>query len=306
MQATSQSESRRSLALQLLLFIFACATLTLCNACWKKDADNSNKAQATPAQKSGRVTNQKFIAALPQGFRLPDDSDEVGYRVLADYGAVFVARGNVIAPPVLVFEDEAAVKQWQSSTKIARESFGGISVELQEAAMKALKEARAEAESAKLTISPRGTDAARRSYADTVKLWQSRVNPGLQHWIKEGKLDAEEAARIRALSPREQATEILRLEGKGLYFNTDFTKSILYSVAAPGTSQHLSLLAFDVKEFENAEVRAILARHGWFQTITSDLPHFTFLGTSESELPSLGLKKTTNSGRTFWVPQLTS
>ena len=99
--------------------------------------------------------------------------------------------------------------------------------------------------------------------------------------------------------------EILRLEGKGLYFNMDFTKSILYSVAAPGTSQHLSMLAFDVKEFENAEVRSILARHGWFQTITSDLPHFTFLGVSESELPSLGLKKTTNSGRTFWIPQLT-
>jgi hypothetical protein len=305
MQATSQSETRGALALPLLLLIFVCAALALSFACKTKDADNSNKAQNNPAQKSRRVTNQKFIAALPQGFRLPDDSDEVGQRVLADYGSVFVARGGATAPPVLMFDDETAVTRWQTSTKIARESFGGISVELQEAAMKALKEARAEAESATLSISPRGTDAARRSYSDTLKLWQSRVDPGLQHWVKEGKLEKEEATRIRALSPREQVPEILRLEGDGLYFNTDFTKSILYSVAAPGTSQHLSMLAFDVKEFENPEVRAILARHGWFQTITSDLPHFTFLGTSESELPSLGLKKTTNSGRTFWVPQLT-
>lgn len=297
---------RSGRALPSLLFIFVCVSLALCQACWNKDSANSNKNQNNaPSTKSRRVTNQKFIAALPPGFALPADSDEVGQRVLADYGAMFVARGGVTVPPVLIFDDEDAVARWQSSTKIARENMGGINVELQEAAMKALKEARAEAESSKLTISPRGPDAARRSYSETVKLWQSRVNPGLTHWVKEGRLDKEDAARIRALSPREQVPEILRLENDGLYFNMDFTKSILYSVAAPGTSQHLSMLAFDVKEFENAEVRSILARHGWFQTITSDTPHFTYLGASESELPSLGLKKTTNGGRTFWIPQLT-
>jgi hypothetical protein len=288
------------------LFIILWASLMLSLACWPKNSNNTNNNQNSAQQKSKRVTNQKFIAALPQGFRLPDDTDEVSLRVLADYGSVFVARGaGVTPPPVIMFDDEAAVARWQSGTKIAKETIGGVSVELQEAAMKALKEARAEAESAKLSISPRGTDAARRSYTDTVKLWQSRVNPGLAHWVKEGRLDKEEAARLRALSPREQVPEILRLEGDGLYFNTDFTKSILYSVAAPGTSQHLSLLAFDVKEHENAEVRSILARHGWFQTITSDLPHFTYLGVQENELPQLGLKKSTNAGRTFWIPQLT-
>ncbi|MCA1557723.1 MAG: hypothetical protein LC731_04185, partial [Acidobacteria bacterium] len=269
------------------LFTLACIILALSFAC-RKDADNENKPQANSAQKSGkRVTNQKFINALPKGFTLPADSDEVGLRVLADYGAVFVARGNVTVPPVVIFDDDAAVSRWQSGTRVARENIGGINVELQEAAMKALKEARAEAEAAKLTITPRGTDAARRSYGDTVKLWQSRVNPGLTHWVKEGRMEKAEAERIRALSPREQVPEILRLERDGLYFNTDFSKSILYSVAAPGTSQHLSMLAFDVKEHENSEVRAILARHGWFQTITSDTPHFTFLGTTENELPAL-------------------
>jgi hypothetical protein len=303
MNAKLQS-TKRPPHLLLFLFIFACVTLALSVAC-KKDANDANTAQANAPKKSGRVTNQKFINALPKGFNLPADSDEVGLRVLADYGAVFVARGGVTAPPVIIFDDDAAVSRWQSGTKISRENFGGISVELQEAAMKALKEARAEAEAARLNITPRGTDAARRSYADTVKLWQSRVNPGLTHWVKEGRIEKDEAERIRALSPREQVPEILRLERDGLYFNTDFSKSILYSVAAPGTSQHLSMLAFDVKENENAEVRAILARHGWFQTITSDTPHFTFLGVNESELPSLGLKKTTNAGRTFWIPQLT-
>ena len=64
------------------------------------------------------------------------------------------------------------------------------------------------------------------------------------------------------------------------------------------------MLALDVSEFENANVRRILADHGWFQTVASDLPHFTYLGVKESELPGLGLKKVTNAGRDFWVPNI--
>jgi hypothetical protein len=57
----------------------------------------------------------------------------------------------------------------------------------------------------------------------------------------------------------------------------------------------------DIREHDNTAVRAILARHGWFQTVYSDLPHFTFLGRRESELPGLGLVPQKNAGRTFWV-----
>jgi hypothetical protein len=66
------------------------------------------------------------------------------------------------------------------------------------------------------------------------------------------------------------------------------------------------MLAFDVKEHENASVRRILAAHGWFQTISTDRPHFTFLGVSEAELPGLGLKRSRTAGRTFWIPDLTA
>jgi hypothetical protein len=250
------------------------------------------------------VTNEKFLASLPPGFKLPDDTDEVGQRMLTDYGAMLVTRGGAVAPPTLVFKDEAEVSRWQSSVKTTRADFGGTSVELQSPAMEALMKARDEARAAKLDITPRGADSARRTYTETVKLWQSRVNPGLTHWVRQGRLTKEEAERIRALKPHEQVPEILRLEADGLYFSQDLSKSILYSVAAPGTSQHLSMLAFDVKENENPKVRSILARHGWFQTVSSDTPHFTFLGVKEDELPSLGLKKTTNGGRVFWIPDL--
>lgn len=290
--------------MQRLLAALLISLVALGAACGKPE--NSNNA--SNANKSARGArggaNQKFTANLPPELALPDEGDAVGRRMLSDYGAMFVARGGAIPPPVIVFADAGAVRQWQSSVRTTRAEIGGTNVELQSPAMTALMEARTEAQAAKLDITPRGTDAARRSYEETVRLWLSRVGPGLTHWANEGRLDKQEAARIRSLTPNEQIPEILRLEEDGLYFNTDFTKSILYSVAAPGTSQHLSMLAFDVKEHENQSVRSILARHGWFQTISSDAPHFTFLGTTEDELPSLGLKRVTNGGRVFWIPDL--
>lgn len=280
--------------------------LLVCSLSCSKPGQNDKGSSSNKAatQRSRTIANEKFKASLPAGFKLPDDADDVGNRVLEDYGSVFVARGGAVPPPAIVFEDEVSVTNWQATVKQERVDFGGISIELQSPAMKALLEARDEAQKAKLDITPRGTDAARRTYTETVKLWESRVNPGLTHWVENGRLPREDAAHIRGLNPHDQIPEILRLEASGVFFSSDFSKSILYSVAAPGTSQHISMLAFDVKEHDNAKVRSILAEHGWFQTVSSDMPHFTFLGVKEDELPSLGLKKTTNGGRTFWVPDL--
>jgi hypothetical protein len=47
-----------------------------------------------------------------------------------------------------------------------------------------------------------------------------------------------------------------------------------------------------------------LAKHGWFQTVKSDLPHFTFLGVSEDDLPLLGLKREVVTGQIFWIPDM--
>jgi hypothetical protein len=223
-------------------------------------------------------------------------------RVLEEYGAIFVARGGVVLPPVLVFPDQNAVAHWQSNLSTEQAELAGIPVRLQSAAMRALMKAREEALQAHVGISPRGPDAAQRSYDQTLELWRSRVNPGLQHWVDKGLLSAAEAQRIRKLPAREQVPEILELEKRGLYFSKDFSKSILLSVAFPGASQHLSLLAFDVKEHDNPVVRLILEHHGWFQTVRSDLPHFTYLGVDKHVLPSLGLKMVRNGDRMFWIP----
>jgi hypothetical protein len=242
-----------------------------------------------------------FFKSLPKGFQSPGPGDALDLRVLEEYGAMFVARG-VEAPPVVIFPTADFVARWQTSVRSEQAEFAGVTVRLQSAAMQSLMKAREEAIQAHLNISPRGKDAAQRDYDDTLQLWRSRVNPGLQHWVGKRLLSAAEAGRIRKLPVREQAAEVLRLEGRGLYFSSDFSKSILSSVAIPGASQHLAMLAFDVKEHDNPAVRLILERHGWFQTVKSDLPHFTYLGVSKNELPSLGLKLVREGDRVFWVP----
>jgi len=175
---------------------------------------------------------------------------------------------------------------------------------LQSAAMNDLKAAIDEAKGKKLSINPKNADSSKRSYQQVLDNWASRVNPGLVFWVGKGKLPESEAKRIKALTPVEQITEIFRLESQGMYFAQGNQKTIMYSVAPPGTSQHISMLALDVAQNDNAAVREILARHGWFQTVVSDLPHFTYLGAQESELSNLGLKKVSSGGRVFWVPDI--
>lgn len=234
----------------------------------------------------------------------PDD-DDVARRVLHDYGAMFVGAKNILPPPACVFTGEDQVTQFQNEAGVAAANIGGATIELQPAAMSALLKARTAALAEGLDITPRdGAEAARRSYADTVRLWNSRFLPALDHWTSKGRLTEEGANRLRRLPTNEQVSEVLELEEQGIFFSKDLSKSILYSIAAPGTSQHIAMLAFDANEFLDARVREILAAHGWFQTVLSDLPHFTFLGLAEDELTSRGLKPIEVNSQTFWIPNV--
>ena len=272
------------------------------------NSSNTNTANVvntnrTPTANSNTEMSEKrgFAANLPVDFEQP--TDEVGRKLLREYGSVFVARG-VNVPLKVVFRDEPEVAAFQGTMRTSTASIGGFQLTLQAAAMDALRTAVEQAKAKGLSINPRGADSAKRTYNETVGLWKSRVDPALVHWVGKGRMTKADADRLKGLSTFDQVKEVLRLEEQGIYFAKDLSKSIIYSVAPPGTSQHLSLLAFDVKEFENAQVRSILNENGWFQSVASDLPHFTFLGVIEAELPSLGLKKITDSGRTFWVPDV--
>ena len=64
------------------------------------------------------------------------------------------------------------------------------------------------------------------------------------------------------------------------------------------------LIAFDVTEHWNPDVRGALNRNGWFQTVIDDPPHFTYLGFPEAELPSRALTAVAKGGHVYWVPNM--
>ena len=232
-------------------------------------------------------------------------SDIVARRILEEYGAVYLATKKVMPPPVCIFTHEDQVTRFQERAGYEGEFIAYDQIELQPEALKHLRKAREEAQKEGLDITPRdGAEAARRNYDDSVRLWNSRFDPALEYWQSQGRLTKEQVERLRALPLSQQIAEVLELESAGIYFSKDLSKSILYSIAAPGTSQHIAMLAFDVNEFENPRVREIMAKHGWFQTVLSDLPHFTFLGLKEKDLPKNGLRSVEVNGQVFWIPNV--
>lgn len=270
-----------------------------------KDPPNSNSEMEKASlllKDREQTASGLFYQNLPKNFSMPASKAEK--LLLREYGAVYVARGGVLVPRKIFFKDEADVSSFQREAGMKSMPLGNTEVILQPAALDALAGAVREARSLGLKISPRGRDSARRTFSQTVTLWESRLVPGLRHWLNKKRITEEQAASILSANIEEQVSKILELEEQGIYFSKDLSKSIIYSVAPPGSSQHLAMLAFDVAEFDDSRVRALLNKYGWYQTVVSDLPHFTYLGAKEDELPKLGLRKVSNSGRSFWVPDI--
>lgn len=288
--------------MNIRIVAFVAVTLT-CIGCLSLGANTNSAASTVENEMIGSTSsNGDFYKHLPKDFEMP--KNDAAALLLKEYGSVFVSQGGSKPPNKVVFADQADVKAFQSTLSASSAKIGGTNVELQEPAMTALKAAIDDAKAVRSSITPRGSTASKRGYDETVSLWASRVNPGFAYWVGKGCVKQAEALRIKALTPYDQVPEILALEQDGIYFAKSLDKSIIYSVAPPGSSQHISMLALDVTEFNDARVRKILADHGWYQTVTSDLPHFTYLGVEESKLTDLGLKKVINSGRPFWVPNI--
>lgn len=235
----------------------------------------------------------------------PISTNMAARRIFYDYGAIFVSNNGGKLPGRCIFETEAQVTVFQNGANPQTESIGGVEITLQKPAMAALLAARRDASGKRLAITPRGGSiAGSRSFDDTLRLWNSRFYPALEYWTGRRKISRQAAEDAKSMGIQDQVAQVLEWEDDGYYFSTGFNKSILYSVAAPGASQHIFMLALDVKQFGDKNVRTILNDNGWFQTVQSDLPHFTYLGVKETELPALGLKPVTLSGHTFWIPNV--
>src|SRR4051812_47586570 len=121
-----------------------------------------------------------FKSLLPEKV-LEQARSAVGRRLLREYGAIFAAGCGAVAPDRIIFRDDDAVAAFQNSVSIDTVRFGDVVIELQSAAAEKLSEAIGAAKDAALSITPRGIDSGRRSYDETVSLWQSRVEPALDH-----------------------------------------------------------------------------------------------------------------------------
>jgi hypothetical protein len=110
----------------------------------------------SPTPETKRMTT--FEQNLPKDLAPPTDAVEA--LILREYGAVFVARGNVTPPKAIVFRDEAEVSSFQNRVESTTESIEGVPMKLQTPAMRALVDAVREARDQGLTISPRDVDAA--------------------------------------------------------------------------------------------------------------------------------------------------
>ena len=232
-------------------------------------------------------------------------SDALARRVFSEYGSVYAAELNVRIPWKCIFDNSEDVARFQKVLKVRAAVIENVPLELQEAAMNSLQMAALEGAQKGLRIVPLdGPIAGRRSYYDTLRLWYTRFSPGLEYWIRAGRITEEEATAARLLSSRKQTEKIIEWETAGIWFSTDRSRTIFSSTAPPGTSQHLSLLALDVENYADSEVRELLALHGWYQTILNDPTHFTYIGVPEIELPGRGLTIIIRGPFRYWVPRM--
>src|SRR5688572_29664791 len=74
---------------------------------WKTIPSSPSTAKNAAIAPDEKIMNGGFTTNLPAGFQVP--TDDVGKRMLKEYGALFVARGGATPPSVVVFKDAAAV-----------------------------------------------------------------------------------------------------------------------------------------------------------------------------------------------------
>jgi hypothetical protein len=248
---------------------------------------------------SGKFANKSFDQVCPEA------NDKTARRVLAEYGAVFAASEKVTLPPVCIFVDEVSVREFQSKLNVTEIDVNGSVIRLQTAAAKSMQTLLQSASVLNVSVRPLdGSVAGGRDYADTKRIWLSRVDPALEYWTRRGKITEDESYVFLLTSLKEQIERIIGWEESGLLFGTGRAISIFTSTAPPGTSQHISLIAFDVAPPVTSMVRMLFNANGWYQTVKGDAGHFTYLGVVESDLPKRGLRSVLHNGTLYWVPNI--
>ena len=235
----------------------------------------------------------------------PVDQSRFARKIFIEYGAMFVASSDVQLPTSCYFADEAALLKFQSTLKTSSTTLDGVEIRLQAPAMASFLKVLDAARQLNVSISPLdGSIAAARSYSDSVSIWNSRFQPALAFWTSQRKIPQDDVDQMASMPLPKKVEKVIDWETGGLLFGTGRRRSIFSSTAPPGTSQHLSLIAFDIAGKVTPLITALFNANGWFQTVRGDPDHFTYLGVFEGELPKRGLKQIYYQGYRYWVPDL--
>jgi D-alanyl-D-alanine dipeptidase len=213
-----------------------------------------------------KTEQELFLAAITYKLPTIPQPDTYEYTLLRAYGAVFVNQEPEIKlPPKVVFANEPETKQFQSTLTIAQVN-NTRNCYLQKAAAEALNKAKAQVQIP--LKSGYGASDCIRTFDTNLRFWRKYANNKTLERVREG----EETA-------------------------------ILGVVAPPGTSQHLWGLAIDLRITNKVQEQA-LNQNGWFRTVESDVPHWTYVGLSEEKLLEVGFKTKIVRGITYWVTPL--
>lgn len=279
-------------------------TVLLAQQAWQLTGPCATLEPRTAAARREAVAGDSlFRAAVARYMAWPTSALEE--RLLREYGAPIAAADSQLRRPAAVVHFDATdVTREQQGLGLDSAVIGTDTITLQAPALRALRSAMDRARRVRLRLTLVGDrSASLRHYLDTELFWNVRVERRLARLVEAGRMTAERADTVRTLPVRDQMERVLALEGDGYCFGGSGEKTILHSVAAPGSSQHLFGYAVDVAEHDNARVRQLLAAAGFRQTVLDDQPHFTYLGTrTDAQLRRAGLVPVRHGGRVYWVP----
>ena len=224
---------------------------------------NSTTSVNTPFIPNQQLDDQqRFLAVIAKKIPTIPQVDTFEYTLLRAYGTVFTnQQPGINLPQKVIVNNESETKYFQDTISIALVS-GTQECYLQKTAAEALNKAKS---LVNIPLKSGYAGDCLRNFATNLRFWNKYANNETLTRVKAG-----------------QETKILGL------------------VAPPGTSQHLWGLAIDLQVSTSAQ-RQVLNENGWFQTVVSDLPHWTYLGWSEDDLPKFGLQQKTVQGIKYWV-----
>ncbi|MEH2331305.1 D-alanyl-D-alanine carboxypeptidase family protein [Nostoc sp.] len=209
---------------------------------------------------------QRFLSAISQKLPTIPQPGTYEYTLLRSYGAVFVNPDiGIKLPPKDIFANEQETQEFQAILTMGHVD-GTNECYLQKSAADALNKARIQQQIP--LKSGYGSGDCTRTFNTNLRFWHKYANNQVLAKVQQGK-----------------ETKILGL------------------VAPPGTSQHLWGLAIDLRVGSKEQKKA-LNQNGWFQTVQNDVPHWTYVGLPEENLPLFGFNKKVVQGITYWITPL--